>query len=187
MPISATGSKRTHGRAGGFSLVELMVTLVIVGITASVVVLAMPASDDALRDEAEAFAGIAERTVQASILSGRTLGLRLTEDGFDLLQYRRGIWSPYADGKALAGGAWQDGTVVALDRPGADKAARDETRRDRTRESDGEAAPLVPDIWVDPIGMVTPFDVIFTRGLEEVVVTGDATGSVTIRGPQTGT
>jgi general secretion pathway protein H len=58
MPISATGRAR---RQSGFTLVELLIVLTIVGLMSAAVVIAMPDQRGSLVSEAERFAARGER------------------------------------------------------------------------------------------------------------------------------
>lgn len=55
MPTSVAGSKRTS-HDGGFTLIELMIVVTIIGLASAVVVLALPDPRGRLRDEATQFA-----------------------------------------------------------------------------------------------------------------------------------
>ena len=55
MPTSVAGSKLTS-RNAGFTLIELMIVVTIIGLASAVVVLALPDPRGRLRDEAAQFA-----------------------------------------------------------------------------------------------------------------------------------
>ncbi|MCM8558200.1 GspH/FimT family protein [Sphingomicrobium sediminis] len=75
----------------GFTLVELMVVLVLIGLAASAVVLTLRPSDVA-RDEAVMLAGRIAAVRDEAVLRGRPTGIWVTTSGFGFEQYRNREW-----------------------------------------------------------------------------------------------
>lgn len=109
MPISATGSKP---RDEGFTLVELMVVLVIIGLASAAVAMAIPDPRGRVRDEAERFAARAAAVRDDAIVQARTMRLRIDSSGYATERFAHGRWQG-------AGGhvAWAPGTGVAAPQP----------------------------------------------------------------------
>ncbi len=170
-----TGKGRWAPR--GFSLVELMVVMVLVGLASAVVVLTLPGGEADLDEEVRGFAANLDRLARESILSSRMLGVRIEGQGFQVYRLRRGTWEPL-DGED-AQGAFHDGTLVTVGQ-GVVRAALLEDRS-TARDEDDDTPPVVtPQIRFDPIGLTTPFWVRFERGSKRYVVRGEDDGTIEI-------
>ena len=88
-------------RERGFTLVELMVVLVIIGLAAAAVVLAMPDAGGSLHGEAERFAARAKAARDTAILESRFVSLEVTGTGYAV--------KPRA--RAAAHYPWSEGTL----------------------------------------------------------------------------
>ena len=78
----------------GFSLVELMVVLVIIGLAAMAVVLALPETGGSLEAEAERFAARAKAARDAAIVESRPVALQVDGAGYLISRRRGGEWRP---------------------------------------------------------------------------------------------
>lgn len=87
MRTSATG--RTDRGEGGFTLVELLIVVTILGLLSAAVVLAMPDSRGSIAREAERFAARAKAAQERAIIEARPMAL-VVGPGEYMLQRRRG-------------------------------------------------------------------------------------------------
>ena len=92
--------------AAGFTLVELMVVLVIIGLASAAVVLALPGTNASLAGEAERFAARAKAARDAAIVEGRPIRLAVDGAGYRVEHRRGGEWRIQAEH------GWTEGTQV---------------------------------------------------------------------------
>ena len=102
----------------GFTLVELLIVLFIIGLVASVAVLSIPDSRSGLVDEAERFAGKVIAARDNAVLQSRPMALALDASGYRFEQRRDSAWQPHRDGP-FAFTPWREGTIAAQDGLGA--------------------------------------------------------------------
>lgn len=96
-------------RQRGFSLVELLVALFIIGLLAGVAVLSLPDDRAQLRTEADTLAARAEAARDLAVTGGRPVALLIGPAGHALEQRRDGGWRPLASDRfALV--PWRKGT-----------------------------------------------------------------------------
>lgn len=187
MRMSATGTSKgrgpsiKRGKARGFSLVELLIVLVVMGLAGSVVAMNWPSGDSGAEDEAQALAGRLHEASRESILSGKMIGVWITPQGYSIARWREGRWRELSGKRAK--GDWQEGTVVYLDSGGTARAVAQrpigEAARARSGRNEKKPDP-VPQVRFDPIGMGTPFRVILRRGGEGYRIEGDGDGAIRV-------
>lgn len=167
----------------GFSLLELMVVLLIVGLGISTAALQLQRDEQAqLRVEARDFAVQIEQVAEEALLTGNAWGLQLYrqrgEDGEEQLVWRwltlrRRGWEAAAPRTLAVEGRFASGARGALEVEGESIAIRSAAVREPA---------AVPDCWLAP-GEVSPFAL--RLGLPEqaggVTVAIDALARVSVR------
>jgi len=107
---------RKRGRTEeGFTLIELMVVLVIVGLAAAAVVLAMPEPGGSIGAEADRFAARAKAARDTAILESRAVAVQIGRGGYEVARRDSEIW------RTEAHYDWAERTVP--DVGGADQAS----------------------------------------------------------------
>jgi general secretion pathway protein H len=142
---------RARGRGErGFTLVELMAVLVIIGLVATAVVIALPPPGGSVAREAERLAARARAAREAAIVEARPGALRIGPAGYDLSRRRDGQW------ERLAHFDWAPETSV---------------------EVGGRFEGLSR---FDPAGMADPLRIVLRRGGRAAAVEISGDGSVRV-------
>jgi general secretion pathway protein H len=147
----------TLGRAAehGFTLVELMVVIAIIGLATGVVVLTMPDARGDLRGDAERFAARVRSAQDSAVIEAHDVALSVRADGYDFARYQRGRWVPMRD-KPFAPQLWSTGAQAIVGEAGSARVVFDTT---------GGAAPL---------------DVILVRDAQRVRIRLEGDGTIDV-------
>lgn len=153
-PTSATGA---DPRRAGFTLTEVMVALVIVGLAATAVVMAIPDGRLTLAQEGERFAARLRRAQEEAVLTNRPVEVAFDRAGYRFRARQGAAWAPLQDGpfKPIA---WEPATQLSVS---------------------GDTARVA----FDPTGLATPIAVTLTRQSATAVITVDPAGNVRVDAP----
>lgn len=98
------GARSPRGSLG-FSLIELLVVIVIIGLLSSVVVITMADPRGRITGDADRFAGRVRAARDAAIVSGRPMALWVSQTGYGFDRREQGEWRAITDGP-LASRDW---------------------------------------------------------------------------------
>ena len=170
--------RRECARAGadsaGFTLIEIMVVVVIIGVVAALMVLSftLTGRDRELEKESDRLFALFTYAREQAELQTREYGVLFQDDGYEFLTYdvRRALWRSVPDDEALVARRLPDGLGVKLTveaRPVV--LARPKDARDKT-----------PQVMIFSNGDLTSFAATLERegGLRSVTVTQDDQGQV---------
>jgi len=133
-------------RVSGFTLVELMIVLAIIGLMSGIVVLSIPDPRGRLIDAGERFAARVMVARDAAVVDGREVSLSIDPLGYRFEQRRRGDWQAF-DQRELAKAEWGEGVGVAVGRESRGRIVIDTTGQVSeavtvTLRRDGEQLPI---------------------------------------------
>lgn len=114
----------------GFSLVEMMVVIFVMGLLASVVALSLPSDGSILRREAERFAARAMSARDQAISGARPVALVVGSAGYYFEQRAGGRWEPLRHGGSELV-PWREGVSATLVGRGPTAAADPAGQRQR--------------------------------------------------------
>ena len=142
----------------GFTLVELLTVLVIIGLMASAVVMAIPRAKPAINTHTEnALLGL-NRAAQKSLVSGRPQAWGLSKDGYAIYDFVDGEWLKTASAD------WPDSLRIEFIRQNAEIKLGDE---------------ILPLVVFEPTGLSTPFELRLEDGSRQEILRSAGDGRVT--------
>ena len=185
MPTSATGTsatrfssgsrpRRAFVRAAGFTLIEILVVVVIIGVLAAGMMLSVSLTgrDRELEKESDRLLALFTYAREQAELQTREYGVLFQDDGYEFLAYdaRRGAWRSVFEDDVLAARKLPDGlgfTLSVESRPVVLKRPKDST--DKT-----------PQVMIFSNGDLTTFAAVLQRdgGTRSVTLTQDDKGAV---------
>ncbi len=101
----------------GFTLIELMVVIVIIGLASTAVVLAIPDPGGRVRDEAERLAARTLAVRDAAIIEGRSTRMVIDATGYTAERRSQGRWQAYG-GKGFGSVAFPAGVLATTGETG---------------------------------------------------------------------
>lgn len=169
-PRPAPLTRAWSGEAG-YTLVEILAAMFIIGLAAGLVVLSLPPPGDRVELEALAFAERLRVAADEAVVTGRTVGADIDASGYRFRERRAGEWSPVSDHRALRPREWPQAAAV--------EAARLGGVSDRGRLADLQTQPAAPPlVSFDPTGAATPAQIRISLDAADYVVSVDAAGAV---------
>lgn len=189
MQKSATGLSTEPGsrpgRGSGFSLIELLVVIVILAITAAMVVLgtATLKQDDPAETEARRLTALMQFIAEEALVQGRDYGIEFFGDGYRFLSWDPDsrLWSVVVDEAALRRRTLPADLELVLAVDGREVVLeRDE------RSVQADAGTLAPQVAVFSSGEFTPFELFMVEDFaaDAWVLRGQVDGELTLLSPE---
>ena len=121
MPILAPGHSIAKSRldVGGFTLIEVMVTLLIASVVFGMAMLSIRSLDRSLQIEAQRVAQLLSFARDYAQMRGRAVRFEADETGYRFISRSQGDWALILDEPILRERAWDMPTQVRLERFGA--------------------------------------------------------------------
>jgi general secretion pathway protein H len=167
MPTSVTGPssnasrpRPARHRASGFTLLEVLVVIVIIGIITSMAVISVNVlgGDHEMQQEAERLQAILLQAREDALLQSRDLGLRIDETSLEFLEYdgRNERWRTVLGDPLLRERVLPAGLRLRL-------RLEDRDVQLKPREPATDQDPILPQVILQASGEIVPFDVTFSR------------------------
>ena len=167
-------------RAPGFTLLEVLVVLIIIGIITSMAVVStrVLGGDHEMDQEAERLYAVLGQAREDAMLEGRDVALRIDARGYDFLRLDRRTdqWELVADDPLLRERTLPEGLEASL-------WLESQPVQLHARNAPTGRVPAVPQLIVQASGDLVPFDLVLTRtGTEERRrVTGRPDGTLELK------
>ncbi len=188
MPISAIGTltdtsvssnpQLRLGQQTGFTLLELLVVVAIIGIFAGALVFSMniTGSDREVEQEARRLQGLLGLLREEALMQNRDFGVAFTETGyrFYTYDYQRLSWLPPLNDEMFNERMLEEPLSIDLRVDDRDITLEQEFEHAYYDEEDVE-----PQVLVLATGEISPFSVVFERGF-------NAAGGISVSGSLTG-
>ena len=143
------------GAAGGFTLIEILVVLALIGVLTGMAVLSAGVTGSSAEREARRLSATLRLAADESRMQGRVLGLKFDSGGYSYYELLPGqredgagpvlIWNPLSEGKTLAPRSWPARMRFEL-------KINDQYAGESVRDPSGS-----PQILLLPEGEFTPF------------------------------
>ena len=172
MSLRACSADRARGR--GFSLVEMLVVVLIIGLMTGVAVLSMSLGEShPVRDNAERLAELVREASENASMQGRNLALGFWQHGWRFYVLRGGgAWQPLTDDTLLRARTLPRGLALTLNLQGEQVTLKD---HDKTK----------PQVFLLSSGEATPFCVaVEGRQRRAWQVCAEAGGDLTLAAPE---
>ncbi|WP_119978747.1 type II secretion system minor pseudopilin GspH [Shewanella algidipiscicola] len=180
-------------RQRGFTLMEVLLVVLLMGLAASAVTLTMGGTDQqqALDRVARQFMASTELVLDETVLSGHFIGIVIEKDRYEFVVYDEGKWHPLQQDRLLAAREMQQGIQLDLILDGLPLSQEDEEQDSWFDEpliepsAEDKKKHPEPQVMLFPSGEMSAFELAFiskdAMGNElETVVVGDALGRLSL-------
>lgn len=194
--IYRISNKMLKLRHAGFTLMEVMLVILLMGLTAAAVTMSIGNSgpQQALDRTALQFIAATEMVLDETVLSGQFIGIVIEKTSYQFVFYKDGKWEPLDKDRLLSEKQMEPGVVMNLVLDGLPLVQDDEEDDSWFEEpliepsADDKKKHPEPQVMLFPSGEMSAFELTFITktdkgGQAEALVVGDALGRLTIGRP----
>jgi general secretion pathway protein H len=147
--------------AAGFTLLELMVVLVLIGIIFTFAVLSFGGDDlaEAMEREAHRLATLVSLANDEAVLRGEELAMRFTKHGYEFMFLTAAGWQSREGDSLLKPHTLPPGLAMRVEVDGDPPGLQQSEEEDP--DKDGEEGIITPQVFILSSGEMTPFLAIF--------------------------
>lgn len=171
--------RRCPRSSRGFTLLELLVVLLIIGVLISFAVLSISRADNAVEEEAQRLAALIKLASQEAVLQGRELAIEFDGDRYDFLAFDGTEWQPLDDDELLRARTLPFDVIVELEIEG------ERLSLSTVQGEQKGAGNAPPRIFLLSSGEMSPFNLIVRKTAEGDAyrLTGGSRGQLQLSGP----
>ena len=194
--IYRISNKMLKLRHAGFTLMEVMLVILLMGLTAAAVTMSIGNSgpQQALDRTARQFIAATEMVLDETVLSGQFIGIVIEKTSYQFVFYKDGKWEPLDKDRLLSEKQMDPGVVMNLVLDGLPLVQDDEEDDSWFEEpliepsADDKKKHPEPQVMLFPSGEMSAFELTFISKTDkgqqaEALVVGDALGRLTIGRP----
>ncbi|ADT92363.1 general secretion pathway protein H [Shewanella baltica OS625] len=194
--IYRISNKMLKLRHAGFTLMEVMLVILLMGLTAAAVTMSIGNSgpQQALDRTARQFIAATEMVLDETVLSGQFIGIVIEKTSYQFVFYKDGKWEPLDKDRLLSEKQMEPGVVMNLVLDGLPLVQDDEEDDSWFEEpliepsADDKKKHPEPQVMLFPSGEMSAFELTFITKTDkgqqaEALVVGDALGRLTIGRP----
>lgn len=153
-----------------FTLLEVMLVILLMGLLASAVVISFVAdsTEDKLNTETERFQQAVQFIASQAMLKQQEWGFFISTKEYRFLYFDGSIWLPANEPQLLLPYSLPDGITAQLELeglPGSESNLLSQLnwqQDDTLEETEAEAAPVLPQVFILSSGEISPFQVVFS-------------------------
>ena len=151
------------GRTAGFTLLELMVVLVLIGIILSFAALSLRGDDisELMDQETRRLATLLELAGDEAILQGEELAVNFLDDGYEFLVLQENSWQLPEDDTLLKAYSLPAEIELRLEVEGEPPELSDFSKQEDGDDEEDPEDSVTPQVFILSSGEMTPFSVTF--------------------------